>query len=97
MIALFIVLAVFIFAVPILGNFKVKVQQAWLYGLALLLRSPIVALGLLAMAFLLVTAANALGLGVWLIILLIFIPFEVNATLMLIKKTTEMERIDGPV
>ncbi len=43
-IGLFIVLAVFIFAVPILGNFQVKVQQAWLYGLALLLRNPMVAL-----------------------------------------------------
>lgn len=92
LVALCVAASVFLFAAPILGLFQVACLQAWSYGLALLLRNPLVALGLMSMATLLVTAANALGLGLWLIIPLIFIPFEVNATLMLVKKATELER-----
>ena len=91
LVALSILVAVLSFAIPILSLFQVTLIQAWSFGLVLVLRNPLAALGLIAMATLLVTAANALGLGIWLIIPLIFIPFEVNATLMLIRKTIELE------
>lgn len=90
--ALGIAIAVYIFAAPILATAQVNAQQAWTYGLVLGLRHPIVALGLISMAVLLVLVADSLGLGVWLIIPLIFIPFEMNATLMLARKTIELER-----
>jgi uncharacterized membrane protein YesL len=95
LLALFILVTVFSFAVPILSIFQVTLFQAWSFGLVLVLRNPLVALGLIAMAILLVTAANALGLGIWLIIPLIIIPFEVNATLMLVRKTIELELTPG--
>ena len=93
--ALFIAFCVFIFAAPILGLFQVNVFHAMAYGLVLMLRSPLMAIGLVSMAFLLGMLANVLGAGMWLIIPLIFIPFEVNTTLMLVRKTIELERSSG--
>ena len=95
LVALFVLVSVFSFAAPILSLFQVTLIQAWSFGLVLVLRNPLVALGLMAMATLLVTAANALGMGIWLIIPLIFIPFEVNATLMLVRKTIRLELATG--
>ena len=87
-----VALMIVIFAAPILSLFQVDVRQAWAYGLVLALRNPLVAPGLLALGVLLVPAAERLGLGIWLIIPLVFIPFEVNTTLVMVKKTVELER-----
>ena len=80
-----------IHALPLLAGFDLSVREAWLYSLALVLRWPLVGTGLLSMIFLLMLAARAIGLGAWLVLPLLFVPFQVNATLMLVQKVKNLE------
>lgn len=81
-----------IFALPVLILFNVPVHRAWLYGMALTFRWPMVSLGLLALAFLLGLGARALGMMGWLLLPGILLPFTVTATLLLMRRGYERER-----
>jgi len=80
-----------IHALPLLACFDLSLRQALVNSLILVMRWPIIAVGLLSLSFLLTLAARAIGLGTWLILPLLFAPFEVNATLMLSKRVVEMQ------
>lgn len=73
-------------AFPLLACFDLSLRQVWANSLILVMRWPLVAVSLLSMAFLLTLAARTFGLGTWLILPLLFAPFEVNAALMLTKQ-----------
>ncbi len=78
-------------AVPLLALFDLSLREAWLYSAALLVRWPMVSIGLLSMAFLLALVAYWVGPACWLILPLTFVPFQVNATLMLTKRAMYKE------
>jgi len=88
-IALLVVCMLLSHALPLLACFDLPLRQVAANSLVLVLRWPWVGLGLLSMAFLLALAARWLGFGVWLILPVLFAPFEVNATLMLTKRALE--------
>jgi uncharacterized membrane protein YesL len=81
-----------IHAFPLLALFDLPLRQVWLYSLALVMRRPLVAVGLLSMIVLLACAADALGPGAWPLVPAVFVPFSVNATLMLTKQIKDAER-----
>ncbi|MCE7984295.1 MAG: hypothetical protein DYG89_24235 [Caldilinea sp. CFX5] len=81
-------------ALPLLALFDLPLRQVWAVSLALVVRWPLVALGLAAMAFLGGSLARLLGLGVWLILPLILTPFVVNATLLLTRQLVDVTKAD---
>jgi len=94
-IALLVVCMLLSHALPLLACFDLPLRQVAANSLVLVLRWPWVGLGLLSMAFLLALAARWLGFGVWLILPVLFAPFEVNATLMVTKRALEAQRERG--
>ena len=81
-----------LFALPTLVLFDLPAPRAWLYGLALAFRWPLVSLGLLALAFLLGLGARALGLAGWVLWPMALLPFNVTAVLLLMRRGYERER-----
>ena len=76
---------------PILILFDLPLVRAWMYGLALTFRWPIVSVGLLALAFLLSLAARALGPAGWVLMPMVLLPFNVTAVLLLLRRGYERE------
>jgi hypothetical protein len=76
-------------ALPLLALFDLTLGQVWSDSVVLVLAWPLAAIGLLSMLFLLTLAARPLSPGSWLVVPLIFVPFQVNATLMLVRKIME--------
>ncbi len=77
---------------PVLILFDLPLPRAWMYGLALTFRWPIVSLGLLALAFLLSLAARVLGPAGWVLMPMVLLPFNVTAVLLLMRRGYERER-----
>ena len=77
---------------PILILFDLPLPRAWMYGLALTFRWPIVSLGLLALAFLLSLAARAVGPAGWVLMPMVLLPFNVTAVLLLMRRGYELEK-----
>ncbi len=77
---------------PTLILFDLPLSRAWMYGLALTFRWPIVSLGLSALAFLLSLAARALGPAGWVLMPMILLPFNVTAVLLLMRRGYELEK-----
>lgn len=76
---------------PVLILFDLPLVRAWMYGLALTFRWPIVSVGLLALAFLLSLAARALGPAGWVLLPMVLLPFNVTAVLLLLRRGYERE------
>jgi|GEM_PF-2860979 len=79
-------------AIPMVSLFDLSVVQTWIYSFVLVVQFPIVALGLASLLFLLGLIAVNISPAVWLVVPMIFVPFEVNATLMLTKQRLEAEQ-----
>lgn len=78
-------------ALPTLLFFDLTPVRAWMYGLALTFRWPVVSLGLLALAFLLGLAARAVGPVAWAVLPMLLLPFNVTAVLLLFRRGYERE------
>jgi len=88
-IALFMETLWLLHALPLLAGFDLSLKQAATNSLILVLRRPFVAIGLMSMAGLLTLGARALGIGGWLMLPVLWVPFEVNATLMLANQMVQ--------
>ncbi len=81
-----------LFALPVLIMFDLPVVRAWLYGLALALRWPMVSMGNLALAFLLALGARALGMLGWMLLPMVLLPFTVTSALLLMRRGYDREQ-----
>jgi len=84
--------ALLMYGVAMLAAFDLTLREAWSYSFALVIRWPPVAIGLLSMAFLLMLAAKAIGIGAWIALPALLTPFQVSATLVLAKRVIIAQR-----
>lgn len=80
-----------LFALPALILFDLPATRAWMYGMALALRWPLVSLSALVVTVLLVMASRGLGAVGWILTPWLLLPFTVTATLMLMRRGYERE------
>ncbi len=82
-----------LFALPVLIMFDLPVVRAWLYGLALAIRWPMVSAGNLALVFLLALGARAIGMLGWMLMPMVLLPFTVTSTLLLMRRGYDREQM----
>lgn len=79
------------YALPLMTLFDLSIGYAWMYSFALFVHWPMVAVGLMALTYLLSLSTPLLPPLTWLLLPVILIPFVVNATLMLAKRKLASE------
>jgi hypothetical protein len=84
--ALLLVALLSLYVYPLLALFDLQLRWAWAYSLVLVIRWPVVAVGLLGLALLATYSPFLLGPAVLLVLPLMVIPFVVNTALVLVRR-----------